>query len=214
MSSLVYPARFVPGSAAPARTGIGSRVVAVDESVHGLSLHSTVHNSSMQASMQNYPGLSSAASEDQHLSYEPFVEPVTGIHTTVPIHTDPVTGIRRAVRPIPPGFMHETVLQAQNAPQSQASLLSAIFRCLTPRTQPAQPAQPSLLMQPVSPTINRRLDFSGGDGSVSVNATPESMAQLRLTLAAAAAMSPKARLSGAGGHRRLGRRVRVYHRRR
>ena len=139
MSSLVRPmVRPVPGSAAPMRTGVGLRVAAGAESVHGLSSHLNVRNSSMPASMANHMGMPSAEVEDQHLSYEPYVKPVTNIRTTVPVHTDPVTGVRRAVAPIPAGFVHEAVLQAQNASQSQQpSLLSSFFRCFMPMAQPA-----------------------------------------------------------------------------
>ena len=107
----------LPGSAVPRVCRTPARVAAVygsspgiDAPVPGLSSGLNVRNSSSNAGLSHGQSFTTPSSVYDHLSYEPYVEPTTNIRTTVPIHTDPVTGIRHALAAIPAGFVHEAVL--------------------------------------------------------------------------------------------------------
>ena len=128
-------AAFLPASAVPRVPHTPARVVAANGSspginsvVSGLSDRLNIDNSSMDAAQLQSLNSITRSSGNQHLSYEPFVEPISNVRTTVPIHTDPVTGLRNALVPIPAGFVHETVLWTRNHSQVAEWPISSFFR--------------------------------------------------------------------------------------
>ena len=167
---------ILPGSAVPRVCRTPARVAAVygsspgiDAPVPGLSSGLNVRNSSSNAGLSHGQSFTTPSSVYDHLSYEPYVEPTTNIRTTVPIHTDPVTGIRHALAAIPAGFVHEAVLWTRSDPQvADCPISSAIRRCLGMHDSTAPPTVRTSVPQPPynpagTPGVSRHLAFASPD---------------------------------------------------